>query len=99
MEICQGVVFLDFEGFEEVVDGVINQIRVSVTDSPLDVSVVLVLMLEVFDGFFKVVHGSFVAFLFSVNHSQIEQSFAICARTELQSFFEALDGFFELNFD
>jgi hypothetical protein len=78
MKICEGIVFLDFKSFEEIIDRVVNQICVSVANPSLNVSVVLVLMLQIFNGLFKVVHGGFVAFLFSVNHAQIEQSFSIC---------------------
>lgn len=96
MEVGKWVVFLDFEGFYEIINGIFNEIGVSVANSPLNVSIVLVLMFEIFDGLFEVIHGGFITFLFSVNHTQVKQCFSICAWTELESLFETFDRLFEL---
>ena len=99
IEMGTRVIFLHFTGLDEVLDRILKLVYFSETNSSLNECLKLFTIFQVFQGLTELSDrfdgGSVLDF--SVDHSQVKESFSISPIAVLEHLLKTLDCFFILN--
>ena len=80
----------------KICDWILDLAYIPVTDSFFNVSLILILKLEVFDGIAELFNGLKVLLKFAINKSEVEIGISIHKVTKIKCLFKAFDGLLKL---